>query len=158
MQSFRGRSPGPGDPAQEGCGIPPPPLCIKPCFLPPLTPSPPEQVAIVQITKHPKLRGQRQATLGRRLQQRLHPLPGHDDGQGLCALAHQHQAVQVTRGAGKGKNPPPPHQPPSRRIMQFYFFWFFSFNNIRTGKLSYLGGDLIVDAGMGLFCSYQAPL
>lgn len=88
-------------------------MCIKPHFLPPSFS--PEQMAVVRIPKRPKLRLQHQATLGRHLHQRLHPLPGQDEGQGLCALAHQHQAVQVKRGEGKGttlgNNLPPRHDP-----------------------------------------------
>lgn len=51
---------------------------------------------------------QHKAALGGHLHQRLHSLPGQDEGQGLRALAHQHQALQV-EGRGEqddaGKHP-----------------------------------------------------
>lgn len=73
-------------------------MCINPCILPHFCP----QMALIRSPI------QHEAALGGHLHQRLHTLPGQDEGQGLCALAHQHQTIQV-EGRGEqddaGKHP-----------------------------------------------------
>lgn len=51
------------------------------------------QVAAEGAPERPEL----QAPLGRDLQQRLHPPPGQDEGQGVRALAHRRRSLQVER-------------------------------------------------------------
>lgn len=60
-------------------------MCINPCILPHFC----HQMALLRSPI------QHKAALGGHLHQRLHSLPGQDEGQGLCALAHQHQTIQV---------------------------------------------------------------